>query len=239
VPELQANGLNIPLLLQQLGFATGGQIGSQRGGASNIEQLIMQLTGGPRSTNALSPVANEGAIGQNNQGINSLLQSSFPNVFNLVGADASNSLLWAQQAAAKRAAAEAEAKQAALQKRLLEAQRKAAVSGIGTGTSGTGAVGGSSARYGLDAMPLIDPNKAKTPKLKLPTVNSKVKVASRVPAPIIAADLGKNKSAISSALENSINAALSAASKLTTPKPKSNKKISKPTPVPPPKKKKK
>jgi hypothetical protein len=124
----------IPLLLQKLGLATGGQ-----SGASDVERMLSQLSG-PRLTNSLTPVANAESIGAGNANLNNLMQSSYPNIFGYVGQDAANSLAWAQQAQARREAAEAQAKQAALQAKLLQAQKKAALSGLGGGTGGTGTI---------------------------------------------------------------------------------------------------
>lgn len=210
-PELSVNADQYPLLLQKLGLATGGQ----NTGGSDIEQLITSLSG-PRLINSLTPLAHPESIGSSNGGLNSLLQN-YQTTFGLVNQDAANSLAWAQQAQAKREAAEAAKRQAALQAKLLEAQKKAALAGLG-GVGGGNGVSGGTGNYNLNPLPLLNPNKpTSNSKVKLPKAKSKPPKAM---PPIVAPPKPKTNNPIEWAVYNALLAVANSVAKAGSNKKK-------------------
>lgn len=232
-------------LLQKLGIATGGQ---QSGGASDVERMLSQLSG-PRYTNSLAPVANPELIGSGNANLSNTMNNAYQNIFGYVGQDAANSLAWAQQAQARREAAEAQAKQAALQAKLLAAQKKAALAGLGGGgTSNTGGAGPINTNTG-GGYSLPWDNKPANNNLKLPMAGDNKKPTSPYDnggMVIVAPPKPKTNSPIAWAAYQAALAASQAAAKIASnaknkKKPPAKSKptnVMKPTRVPAPKKKK-
>lgn len=128
-PQLGVNNNPLMQLLAKLGSATG------QDQTNPIDSLIRSMSG-PKPTNSLTPVASPETIGAANGNLNNNLQQHYQNMFGMISADAANSLNWAQQAAAKRQAEEAQARQLALQKLLLQQQKNAASSYASTDSKG-------------------------------------------------------------------------------------------------------
>lgn len=164
MPQGNSNNIRLqianqyPYLAQASGFATGGD------SSNPIEQI---LANSYSNSQGFSPVANAGAIGSDNRSLASNTSDAVQNIFALLRGASVDATNRAKEAAAKRAAEEANAKAVAMQAKILEAQKKAALTALKSLPSGSGASGVSQPQgnYPLTPMPKLP---TEQPKVKLP-----------------------------------------------------------------------
>lgn len=136
-----------PYLSQASGFATGDS-------SNPIEQILVNSYS---SSTGFSPVANVGAIGADNKNLASSINDAVQNIFALLRGASVDATNRAKEAAAKRAAEEANAKAVAMQARILESQKKAALAAVKSLPQSTSAPQ-SQGNYNLTPMPHIIPD---------------------------------------------------------------------------------
>lgn len=157
MPQGNSNNIRLqlanqyPYLAQASGFATGGD------SSNPIEQI---LANSYSNSQGFSPVANVGAIGSDNKSLANNTSDAVQNIFALLRGASVDATNRAKEAAAKRAAEEANAKAVAMQAKILEAQKKAALTALKSLPSGSGSSGIS--------QPQGNYNLVKPPPLKMP-----------------------------------------------------------------------
>lgn len=173
-----------PYLSSQTGFGED---------SNPIEQILSSVGSAP--TSGLSPFANSASVGADNKTLAANTNDAVQNIFALVrnaSVDATNR---AKEAAAKRAAEEANAKAVAMQKRILEAQKKAALQAVKNIPTGANTTSSPQGNYPLTPMPKLPGNGVKSPKqpklvlppaidlpdAKPPVIAPKQKIAKRDP----------------------------------------------------------
>jgi len=143
-----------PYLSAQTGF----------GDDSNpIEQILSSTGSAP--TSGLSPFGNSASIGADNKTLANNTNDAVQNIFALVrnaSVDATNRT---KEAAAKRAAEEANARAVAMQKRILEAQKKAALQAVKNIPTGANTTSSPQGNYNIVKPPSLNNNGVKTPKI--------------------------------------------------------------------------
>jgi len=145
-----------PFLSQASGFGADD--------SNPIEQILSNSGYSP--TSGFSPVANTGSIGADNGTLANNTRDAVQNIFALVRNASTDATNRAKEAAAKRAAEEANAKAVAMQARILEAQKKAALASLKTLPSGSSSssVSQPQGNYPLTPMPKLPSNGVKAPK---------------------------------------------------------------------------